>query len=298
MNPTLELIKTPFDEIFLPSEGLFYPSKKSRIKIRHMTGNDELLLSSPYMSQDGTALKLLINNLVLEPNLEYDELLVCDRNAILLFLRSSSYGDDIEMEFVCPGCQIQATGKFLISSIETKDITQYPDENGNYTYKTEKLKICFAPVRLKNEQLIKSGNLIDRYMAQITSINDSTDKNIIHKHILSMRAKESKSLREYMDKVEPGFQEIVMFTCPDCQEEIKDTLKIDENFLKLPDSHILVVREECFLCYYYGKGGITRGQVYEMTIDERRWTINRITKEVEKQNEAEQKAMDKAKSKR
>jgi len=49
------------------------------------------------------------------------------------------------------------------------------------------------------------------------------------------------------------------------------------------------------LAYYYGKG-ITRNQAYEMTTVDRRWTINRISEEIEKQNKAEKDAANKSKN--
>jgi hypothetical protein len=100
-----------------------------------------------------------------------------------------------------------------------------------------------------------------------------------------------------MDRVEPGFEETTMHHCPSCDFAFKDTINIDENFLTLPSTHRNTVNEECFLAYYYGKG-ITRNQAYEMTTIDRRWTINRISEEIEKQNKAEKAAADKAKSRK
>lgn len=304
MKPTPELLKVPFDEIYLPSMGLFYKEVTTHVRVRELTGRDEILLSSPYLSQKGNAIKILFNNVILNSNLEYEELLICDRDAILLFLRSVTFGDEIEMDFVCPDCQTESKGKFKISQIEAKEINVPPNNNGEFEFIVPNslisdniVQINFSPLRICNSHLVKDKQLMSRYMTQINSINDNTDKEYILKYLKSMKIKDSKSLREFMNKVEPGFEETLMHVCPSCDYKIKDVVKIDENFLSLPDTHRNTVNEECFLAFYYGKGGITRSQAYDMTTVDRRWTIHRISEEIEKQNKAEKDAADKAKSK-
>lgn len=304
MKPTPDLLKVPFDEIYLPSMGLFYSNPKSFIKVRALTGRDEILLSSPYLAQTGNALRILFNNVVLENDLNYDELLLCDRDAILLFLRLSTFGDEVENNFTCPECHTDSEGAFNISQMEAKDIVMPPNEFGEFEFLVPSSLnadiptiINFAPIRVCDSHLVKDGQLMSRYMTQIRSINGNSDKDYIRKYLKFMKIKDSKQLREYMDKVEPGFEETLMHTCPACEYKFKDVVKINEEFMALPSNHRNTVNEECFLAYYYGKG-ITREQAYDMTTIDRRWTINRISQEIEKQNSAEKAAMDKAKSKR
>lgn len=304
MNPTPELLKVPFDEIYLPSMGLFYKKGITNVKVRALTGYDEIMLSSPYLAQTGNAIKILFNNVVLDDDLEYDDLLVCDRDAIMLFIRSMTFGDSVEMDFVCPECTHEFKGSFNISQIEAKEIRVPPNDFGEFEFIVPSslssdniVQINFAPLRVNNSIYTKDKQLMSKYMAQITSINDVKDKNFILKYLKGMRIKDSQALREFMDKVEPGFEETLLHTCPQCDYKIKDVIRIDEEFLSLPDTHRNTVNEECFLAYYYGKG-ITRNQAYEMTTIDRRWTINRISEEIEKQNKAEKAAVDKAKSKK
>jgi 5,10-methenyltetrahydromethanopterin hydrogenase len=304
VKPTPELLKVPFDEIYLPSMGLFYKNATTHVKVRALTGYDEVMLSSPYLAQTGNATKILLNNVILDSNLEYDELLICDRDAIMLFIRSMTFGDEVEMDFICPDCNYESKGNFRISQIEAKEINVPPNENGEFEFlvpsslvSDNPIQINFSPLRNNNSYLVKDKQLMSRYMAQINSINGVSDKTFILKYLKHMKIKDSKTLREFMDRVEPGFEETTMHSCPSCDFKFKDVIKIDDNFLSLPDTHRNTVNEECFLAYYYGKG-ITRNQAYEMTTIDRRWTINRISEEIEKQNKAEKSAADKAKAKR
>ena len=56
--------------------------------------------------------------------------------------------------------------------------------------------------------------------------------------------------------------------------------------------------DEIFLIGYYGKGGITRADSFSMPVYERRWTMERISEEVEKKNKAEEAAARKARNKK
>jgi len=304
VKPTPKLLKVPFDEIFLPSMGLFYEKNYSHLKVRELNGHDEILLASPFFSHNGHAIKLLFNNIILDCQLNYEDLLICDRDAILLYLRSSTYGDEVEMDFKCPECSTEAKGTFRISSVEAKELKVPPNEMGEFEFLLPSslsseniIQINFTPLKVSQSHMIKDRQLMSRYMTQITSINENNDKQYIFNFLKKMRINDSKCLREFMDKVEPGFEEMTMHTCNACGHVIKDLIRIDESFMNLPPNHRNSVNEECFLAYYYGKG-VTRAQAYQMSVIDRKWTINRISQEIEKQNKAEQEAVSKAKKSR
>jgi hypothetical protein len=301
VRPTPDLLKVPFDEILLPSMGLFYSNGISNIKVRALTGYDEIMLCSPALSHSGNAIKILLNNVILERDLNYEDLLLCDRDAILLFLRSITYGDNMEMNFICPQCKEESKGVYIISSTEAKEMVIQPNEFGEFEYilpssikKENPIQINFTPIKVSQYNLIKDKQLMSRYRTQITSVNGNSDKKFIFKFLKTMPIKDSSNLREYMDKVEPGFEEIHIHDCPNCNHEFKDIIRIDESFMSLDANYRNTVNEECFLAYYYGKG-ISRNEAYEMPVIDRRWTINRISEEVEKKNKAEQEAAEKAK---
>ena len=156
----------------------------------------------------------------------------------------------------------------------------------------EKIKIELAndTSSIKQELIIKLKN-------QIQSINGNEDPSYIENAIRKMPIVDSKALREYIQKVEPSFNEDIEFECASCQSKFTEKFIIDDKFLELPPNYRTIVMEECFLCYYYGKG-VSRNETYDMTVLERKWTVNRINEEIEKKNKAEEDAMRKAKSKR
>ena len=83
----------PYDLIPLPSEGKLYPNKKKRVKLAYLTTADENILTSPNLVESGDFLEILINRKLLEPSLRYKDLLPGDRNAIMIWLRATVYGE-------------------------------------------------------------------------------------------------------------------------------------------------------------------------------------------------------------
>ena len=154
----------------------------------------------------------------------------------------------------------------------------------------ESSKKMIGDLEIKNE-------VTARYLTQIKSINDNYNKEYIKKFIKKMSLIDSSHLREFMKKVEPGINSIVDFNCAICDHEFKDDLRINDEILKLPPEHRENVNEEIFLISYYSNGGMNKDQAFRMSIADRRWNINRISKEIEKKNKAEEDAMRKAKKK-
>ena len=91
-----------YEIVPFPSKGLYYPHKISEVTVEYMTSKDEDILSTSSLIENGTVLDILIKNKLKTPNINTDELLVGDRNAILLFLRASSYGQEYEVRVSDP----------------------------------------------------------------------------------------------------------------------------------------------------------------------------------------------------
>jgi hypothetical protein len=74
----------------LPSLGKTYRNKKPNVRLGYMTTADENILTSPNLLQSGEFFNVLK---ILEPDLRYNDLLVGDRNAIMIWLRATGYGE-------------------------------------------------------------------------------------------------------------------------------------------------------------------------------------------------------------
>lgn len=66
-------------------------------------------------------------------------------------------------------------------------------------------------------------------------------------------------------------------------------------FFGLETSYKIPLHQEIFSLCYYGKGGFTWSEVYELPIHLRRFYIQQVSKAIEERNKAERGEVDKAK---
>ena len=208
----------PFDVIPLPSAGKTYTSKKENVRLSYMTTADENILTSPNLLASGEFLSILINRKVLEPELRYDKLLVGDRNAIMIWLRATGYGEKYPVTLFDENDEPFDT-IIDLNELKTKPLGAEPDENGLFDFHF-KLTNAQAKFRLLNcgdidaiEKLVEqdkennalvNNESIYRLERMIVSVNGYSDKNFITDFINSIRIPDSKKFNEYVDKIEPG----------------------------------------------------------------------------------------------
>ena len=86
----------PHDIVPLPSGGIFYKSKKKNVKVGYLTASDENILvniDGAKTIKESIIIPLLRNKLY-ERDIRPEELLEGDIEAILLFLRNTSFGPE------------------------------------------------------------------------------------------------------------------------------------------------------------------------------------------------------------
>ena len=314
MNLKKGYLETPFDVVNLPSMGVFYPNKKSSLFIKYLTTRDEIVLTSPSIIENNQAIDIIIENSILDTDVNYHKLLACDKKAIMMFLRSTTYGDKLELNVNCPKCSSNSKSDFYLSSLEMKDDIKSPDKNLEYEFMMPKMKfkgenvvIKFKPLTVESENSLlqesksTEKNGINNYSTlrlkyTITKVNENDDKVFIENIIKIMPLGETATLKKFIDQIEPGFEKNIKLNCSICNDVFLEKFNIGNEILTLSSEHRKNVMEETFLGYYYGKG-LTREDMYKMSVSERRWTIQRISEEVEKKNKAEQDAVNKSKRK-
>ena len=85
----------PTEVISLPSEGKLYPKdhalSSGQITIKHMTAKVEDILSSQNLIKKGIVLDKLFESVIVD-NVNIDDILIGDKNAIILATRLLGYG--------------------------------------------------------------------------------------------------------------------------------------------------------------------------------------------------------------
>jgi hypothetical protein len=210
----------PFDVIELPSKGLLYPGKNNTVKVQYLTAADENVLTSPNLIKNGKVLDVLLERKLKDSPIPVRDMLIGDRNSIMIWLRATGYGEIYPVKLTDPNTYEEFEYDIDLSTLKSKSLNAEPDENGLFDFELPKSgkKIKFklltvgdesniiktAEMREKKLKTQISNTLTYRLEAQIQSIDGNTDRNFISQYIQYMPAFDSLKFREYSDSIEPG----------------------------------------------------------------------------------------------
>lgn len=220
-----------YEIVKLPSKGLFYKNKVSEVNVEYMTSKDEDLLTTPSLIENGTVLDVLLKRKVKSRDVNIDDLLAGDRNAVILFLRSSSYGAEYSVKVPDPRTNVLFETKVDLSKLRYKKVTKQPDEYGHFTVKIpmRKKTVTFKLLTAGEEtMLFKKAEALKDAMSQdfseystlklkshIVSINDKTDRAYISKFVDVMPALDALTIRRTILDVSPDVDMDYEFTTKD-----------------------------------------------------------------------------------
>ena len=95
----------PTEEVTLPSKGLLYPPtsplRSGKVRMKYMTAKEEDILTNQNYIKGGTVIDKLLQSLIVDM-IKVDELLIGDKNALLVAARILGYGSDYEFKYINP----------------------------------------------------------------------------------------------------------------------------------------------------------------------------------------------------
>lgn len=151
-----------YDVIALPSEGECYPNKKAKIAVGWLTATDENFITSPNLYKDGLISDCLIKRKVVDKTIDTDELVSGDADAIIYFLRVSSYGAEFPARITDPETNTQFDAIIDLSQIKSKDFKLKGDENGWFDYTLQNGdKIKFRYLTKRDERKLDKLSQMD-----------------------------------------------------------------------------------------------------------------------------------------
>lgn len=124
-----------FDVIPLPSKGEAYKDKISKMPVAYLTAYDENMIVSPNLYRDNLILDYILQEKLLSREIDPMDLLEGDRDAIILFLRASGYGNEYPIT-----ATDNITGKEFdavvdLSKLKYKEFNLKGDSNGWFPFK-------------------------------------------------------------------------------------------------------------------------------------------------------------------
>ena len=209
----------PTEVVELPSKGLVYPETSpltsGKIEMKYMTAKEEDILTNQAYIQKGTVLDELLKSLIVTPNVKYEDLVVGDKNALLVAARILGYGKDYTFSY---GGEEQTVD---LSAVENKPIDESlftPGKNEfEFTLPSTGVKITFKLLTGHDEKKINaelegikkinknnSPELSTRLKYMITSVEGNVEQKTIRDFVdNSFLARDSRAFREYIKEVQP-----------------------------------------------------------------------------------------------
>jgi hypothetical protein len=247
----------PVENVPLPSKGVIYPPghplhMQETVQIRAMTAKEEDILTSKALIKKGTVITELIKSCLIDKRIDPNDMILGDRNAIMVSLRITGYGADYNIEVGCPSCGERSKQAFDLSALPITRLAVEPIATGSNVFELEMPKVKETDPTLviryrhmdghdeqhltaiqerKKKQGFKTDNLITtRYQQQIVAINDIADKTKIQMFIQRMPTRYSLALRKGMDANEPGVSMKQHISCPHCSEESEVSMPLGASF--------------------------------------------------------------------
>lgn len=235
----------PTETVELPSKGLLYPQDsplaKGTVEMKYMTAKEEDILTNNNYIANGSVIDKLLQSLITTPGVDYNQLLIGDKNAIMVAARILSYGKDYSFLYEDEEVTVD------LSTLSSKEIDYTVFQNnknefefslphsGNVltfkllTHGDEKgIDKELAGLRKINKEVTADVTTRLKYMIQ--SVNGSRDIKDIREFVDGyLLAKDARALREEYNKINPDVDMKFTYTDRTGGEEDVD-LPINLNF--------------------------------------------------------------------
>jgi hypothetical protein len=210
--------KFPTEMVDLPSKGLVYPEghplSSGQVEMKYMTAREEDILTNQNYIVKGVVIDKLLQSLIVT-KFDYNTLLIGDKNALLVASRILGYGKDYDFNYLGEVKVVDLSklnNKVLDDSIFIKGKNEFaftlPHSNTPITFKLltegDENKIEDELKGLKKINKDSVPELTTRLKQVILSIDGDYEKKTIREFVDNyLLAKDSRSLREYIGKIQP-----------------------------------------------------------------------------------------------
>ena len=214
--------KFPTEVIDLPSRGKLYPKDsplaEGKIELKYMTTREEDILMSENLIKKGVVIDKLLDSLIVTPNVKQTDLILGDKNAVLVAARILAYGPEYTTEINNPNdVNKKITHTFDLSQCPFKELSDDIKYNGNsfeFTTPVGKNKLKFkiltgADEALMNKDIEQSAKygyqttISTRLRYSVIEVDGDNKAETITSFTQNMLARDSVALRNQIQKVSP-----------------------------------------------------------------------------------------------
>jgi len=232
----------PTEFVELPSKGKFYPPghplhNETTVEIKYMTAKEEDILTDRALLKKGVAIDRVLENLIIDQRVKLNDLLIGDKNAILVKARTTGYGSEYETRVVCPNCIEPSEHSFDLeglghvdfeNALEQEEVEITESNTFRVTLPMSKVTLecrmlnggdetSIAKKALRKDRKNEASKTLTTQLGlMIVSVNGDKDNFTKAKFIAAMPARDSRYLRTIMEKVTPNVVMKQDFDCVEC----------------------------------------------------------------------------------
>jgi hypothetical protein len=240
-SKTQSKFKFPTEVVKLPSKGLLYPEghplSSGEVEMKYMTAKEEDILTNLNYIKQGIVIDKLLQSLLVT-KFDWDDLLVGDKNAIMVAARVLGYGKDYP--FMYDGEEILVDLSELPSvELDENQVTRGVNEF-EYTLPSSGNKITFKYLTGKDEKAIDaeikgmkrinkntSADISTRLKHQIISVEGETDKKTVRDFVDNyMLAKDSSAFRSHIKATQPDIKMTFIHDGANGEEEVTIPMQV------------------------------------------------------------------------
>ena len=227
-------VKFPTEVVDLPSKGLLYPEgsplSTGKIEIKYMTAREEDILTSANLIKQGMVVEKLLESLIVDKSIKVDDLLIGDKNSILIASRILAYGKEYEVEIGGRKIEVDLTTLKdieLDESIVTNGVNEF-----EFELPATKRKLTFKLLTSGDEKAIEEEvkgyqkidgigyELTTRLKHQIISIDGDTKRASINSFVDNeFLSRDSIAFRTYVSDIMPDVDMTSTYTDVDGEEK-------------------------------------------------------------------------------
>ena len=218
-QPTAPKHKFPTETVELPSKGKLYPKNhplsSGKVEMKYMTAKEEDIITNTNYINNGTVIDKLLDALIITPGVTVDDLIMGDKNALLMSARVLGYGKDYEFEYYGENVTVDLSilkHKEIDWDLITDGVNEFtftlPHTDTPVTFQimtghTEK-KVEAELKGLTKINKRASAEMSTRLKHMLLSVNGDSDRSAIREFVDNyFLARDARAFREYVKKISP-----------------------------------------------------------------------------------------------
>lgn len=218
-----ELMNVPTQTLDLPSKGLLYPESSplssGKVDLYMPTAMHEDILTNRNFIQQGVVIDKFLQA-VIASKIDYNDLLVGDKNAIMIGARILAYGSKYTFKYTDPTSRDSEEMTVDLSELKEKEIDWDTIKKGQnefeYQLPLSKQLITYKILCHKDEAAIEaeikglqkvnknmSAETTIRLAQSIVAVNGDRDRKVVRDFVRSMPMRDSQDLRRHIIESTP-----------------------------------------------------------------------------------------------